>query len=317
MEPSSTRLLSIIIPVYNEQGNLPLLYERLKNVVRSLPYAHEIIFVNDASRDASQQILEELAVADHTVRVLEFSRNFGKEMATTAGLHHARGNACIMIDADLQHPVEMLPEFVAKWEAGAEVIVGVRRSNTGEGAVKKLGSFLFYKMINAIAETKLVPNATDYRLIDRMVVDAFNRFTEKNRITRGLIDWLGFRRDYVVFTAAQRNKGEAGYSILKLFRLAFTSFVSLSLFPLRVAGYLGIFITTLSTILGVIIFFFKYIFITEWGASISGSAILAVIILFSVGIILICLGLIALYIANIHSEVINRPMYVVKKNVHL
>jgi polyisoprenyl-phosphate glycosyltransferase len=215
-----------------------------------------------------------------------------------------------MIDADLQHPAEVIREFLGKWEKGAEVVIGVREKNKGESFAKKAGSFLFYKIINCISDTKIVPNATDFRLIDRVVIDEFNKMTERNRMTRALIDWMGFRRDYIFFKANERLHGVASYSYLKLFRLAFNSMISLSLFPLKLAGYLGIIITFLSGILGIFIFTSQYIMHTM---NYSGSAILAVIILFLIGIVLICLGLIALYIANIHSEVVNRPLYVIRK----
>lgn len=307
------KTISIIIPVYNEERNLPVIYRQLSNTVSALPYDFEILFINDASTDHSQAVIDDLARQDERVRPVEFVRNFGKEVATTAGINLCHGDACLMIDADLQHPVELLPEFIHRWEQGAEVVVGVRRANKGVSFVKRVCSKLFYRTLNSIAHTKLTPSATDYRLLDREVIDAFNALTEKNRITRGLIDWLGYRRDYVHFTANERLAGEANYSFIKLVRLAMNSFVSLSLFPLRLAGYLGIIITLLAAVVGAIIFFTKYVFETQWGLSISGSAILAVIIVFLVGIVLMCLGLIALYIANIHSEVINRPLYILRK----
>ncbi len=305
--------ISIVVPVFNEELNVPTLYQRLKKVLSALSYDTETLFVNDASTDGSQAVLEGIAAHDPAVKVIEFTRNFGKEIATTAGINQCTGDACIIIDADLQHPVELIPEFITRWEHGAEVVVGIRRSNRGEGFIKRIGSRLFYRILNSIAHTKLTAYATDFRLLDREVIDSFNRFTEQNRITRGLIDWLGYRRDYVHFTANERMQGIASYNFIKLLSLAMNSFVSLSLFPLRLAGYLGIIITLFAGIMGLAIFFTKYVWITGWGSSISGSAILAVIIVFLVGIVLMSLGLIALYIANIHSEILNRPMYVLRK----
>lgn len=307
------KLISIIVPIYNEEKNIHLLVERLKKVLESLQgYAWEIILVNDGSSDNSQGEMEKFSAVEPRIKVIEFARNFGKEIATTAGIHRCKGDACVILDADLQHPPELIPEFVKKWEGGAEVIIGVRKRDKGEGVIKKVGSWLFYKIINKIAETKLIPNSCDYRLLDRAVIDEFNRFTEKNRITRALIDWLGFRRDYVYFNTHERVHGKAGYSFKKLFKLAFTSFISLSLFPLRFAGYLGIFIMLISGALGLFILIEKYILHDPLNLYISGTSTLAVILLFLVGIILSCLGLIALYIANIHHEVINRPMYVIR-----
>ena len=241
------KLISIIIPVNNEEKNIPLVYGAVKTAFHNITnYSYEIIFVDDGSTDNSVNKIKKLANANENVFYLEFSRNFGKEIATSAGINNARGDAVIMLDADLQHPAGLIPEFIKKWEAGAETVVGVRNKNKGEGLIKKFGSFWFYKIINLISATKIIPRSTDYRLLDKAVVREFNRFTERNRITRGLIDWLGFKRDYVYFTANQRINGNAGYSVFKLTKLALSSFISLSLFPLKFAGYLGIIIVLFS-----------------------------------------------------------------------
>lgn len=307
---TENKLISIIIPIFNEEKNIPILHGKLNDIIESLKYEFEMIFINDGSRDKSMEELRKIENLDKRVKIIDFSRNFGKEIATTAGINSCQGDACIMIDADLQHPVEKIRDFLLKWEEGFEIVIGVREKNKGEGFVKKMGSFFFYKIINRISETKVMTNATDFRLLDRIVIDEFNRLTEKNRMTRALIDWLGFRREYVYFKANERLHGKASYSYIKLFRLAFNSMISLSLFPLKIAGYLGIIITFLSGMLGIFIFVSKYIM---HSLEFSGSAILAVINLFLIGIVLICLGLIALYIANIHSEVNNRPLYVIRK----
>ena len=275
-------------------------------------YNYEIIFVDDGSSDNSVDEIKKLADTDENVFYFEFSRNFGKEIATSAGINNAKGDAVIMLDADLQHPPKLIPEFLKKWESGAEIVVGIRNKNKGEGLIKKFGSFLFYKIINLISATKIIPRSTDYRLLDKVVIREFNRFTERSRMTRGLIDWLGFRRDYIYFNAEQRINGNAGYSVFKLIKLALSGFISLSLFPLKFAGYLGIAIVLFSGPLGVFIFIEKYILNDPWGFSFSGPAILAVIILFLIGIVLACLGLIALYIGNIQNEVMNRPLYVLR-----
>jgi dolichol-phosphate mannosyltransferase len=308
---SGKKIISIVIPVFNEEKNLPILFENLHEVIDRLPYDFEIIFINDGSSDSSLRELQTIAAADARVRVLDFTRNFGKEVAVTAGINLCRGAACLMIDADLQHPMEKISEFLEKWEGGAEVVVGVREKNRGEGFVKKIGSYFFYKLINSISELEIVSRATDFRLIDRVVIDEFNKLTEKNRMTRALIDWLGFRRAYISFEANERLHGKPGYDFIKLVRLAFNSMVSLSLFPLKLAGYLGIIITIASGLLGIFIMINRYITNELY---FSGTAILAVIILFLIGIVLICLGFIALYIANIHVEVSNRPMYIIRKN---
>lgn len=307
--------ICIVIPAYNEEKNIFPIYAELKKVFESLrdKYVFEIMFVNDGSRDKTIFEIEKLAQQDEMVKYIDFSRNFGKEIATTAGINNCSADACIMIDSDMQHPVELIPQFIAKWEQGKDVIIGIRRENKSDGWIKKLGSKLFYKIINRIADVYVVPNATDFRLIDKMVIGQFNRFTETNRMTRALIDWLGFRRDYIYFNANDRLHGTASYSFWKLFKLALNSFVSLSLVPLKLAGTLGIFITLVSGAGGFYILMGKYVFRTYFASTFSDAENLAILILFLVGIILMSIGLLALYVANIHSEVIDRPMYVIRR----
>lgn len=307
--------ISIIIPAYNEQKNIPLVHGALQKVFASLQdkYLFDILFVNDGSKDDTIGEIEKLTQVDQNVHFIDFARNFGKEVATTAGLNNCQGDACIMLDADLQHPVELIPKFIAKWEQGADVVVGIRNKNKSVGFFKKLGSVAFYKIINKISEVEVIPNATDFRLLDRKVIDEFNRFTETNRMTRALIDWLGFKRDFIDFEANERVNGDASYSFWKLFRLALNSFVSLSLLPLKIFGNLGIIITLVSGFAGFYILLGKYFFHARFASTFSDAENLAILIVFLVGIILMSIGLMALYIANIHGEVINRPMYVIRK----
>lgn len=307
------KLVSIIIPIFNEGKNIAPLHKELVNAFALVNYEFEILFVNDGSTDNSFFELQKLDKKDSRIRIIDLSRNFGKEMATTAGINHCKGDACILLDADLQHPPRLIPLFIEHWENGNEVVIGVRNKSKSDTLVKRVGSSYFYWLINKIAETKITPNATDFRLLDRVVIDEFNKISEKNRMTRALIDWLGFKREYIYFNADERLNGNARYGTLKLIRLAFNSIVSLSLLPLRLAGYLGIFITLFSGSFGAFIIIEKYILNDPWGFNFSGPAMLAVMILFMVGIILICLGLIALYIANIHYETLNRPLYIIKK----
>ncbi|MEI8343328.1 MAG: glycosyltransferase family 2 protein [Candidatus Moraniibacteriota bacterium] len=307
--------ICILVPAYNEEKNILPLYVALKKVFVPLEdrYSFEIFFVNDGSKDNTIGEIEKLAEKDQCVKYLDFSRNFGKEIATSAGIDNCTADACIMVDADLQHPVELIGEFIAKWEKGFDVVIGVRNKNKSDGWMKIVGSKFFYSIINKIAEIKIVPNATDFRLIDKAVVMEFRRFTEKSRMTRALIDWLGFRRDFIYFDANERLHGTASYSFWKLFCLAINSFVSLSLIPLQIAGYLGIIITLFSGISGAYILLGKYFLHTIFASTFSDSENLAILLLFMVGIILMSIGLLAIYVANIHKEVINRPAYVIRK----
>ncbi|EKD58565.1 MAG: hypothetical protein ACD_56C00097G0010 [uncultured bacterium] len=308
------KTISIIVPAFNEGKNIPLLYAELLKVFEVCKdYSFEILFVNDGSWDETRAEMEKISQKDQRVSYIDFSRNFGKEIATTAGINKCQGDACMMIDADLQHPISLIPEFIKKWEHGFEVVVGIRNENKSSSWLKKTGSAVFYKTINKIAEIEVVPNATDFRLIDRVVIDEFNRFTETKRMTRSLIDWLGFKRDYIHFDANERIHGQASYTFWKLFALALNSFISLSLLPLKLAGYLGLSITLFSGMAGLYILLGKYFFRWRFASTFSDAENLAILIVFLVGIILISIGLMALYIANIHGEVINRPMYVIRK----
>jgi polyisoprenyl-phosphate glycosyltransferase len=306
------QLITVIVPIYNEAPNLHTLFQTIVSVTDQLPYSFEFVFVDDGSRDDSAVRLNALAKRDTRVRVIEFARNFGKEAAISAGLHAAKGDAAIMLDGDLQHPPELLGDFIEKWHRGADVVVGVRAYGKSDSWLKKFTSGTFYRIMSVISHTAITPHATDYRLVDRRVIDAFATLTERSRMTRGLIDWLGFQRDYVHFQAAPRQNGTRTYSYRKLVGLAMHSFTSFSLFPLKLAGYMGIVLIFTAGPLGLFVYIEKYLMGDPMGLQFTGTAMLALMLLFSVGVILACLGLVAMYIARIHIEVMNRPLYVVR-----
>lgn len=308
------QLISIIVPIHNESQNISPLYAALTEQLQKLSaYDYELVMIDDGSRDDSLKRLRYLAKRNHRVQVLELTRNFGKEAAISAGLHAAHGDAAILIDADLQHPPEHLGQFVKKWEKGADIVIGIRAYSAQEKWFKRFSSKLFYRLFRLLSSTDVVPHATDYRLLDRCAIDTFATLTERNRITRGLIDWLGFRRDYVSFTAPPRQHGEAGYNLRKLFSLAIDSFTSHSLLPLKLAGYLGIMIILITGPLGIFMYIEKYLMNDQYGMHFTGTAMLAVLTLFLVGTVLGCLGLVALYIARIHTEVMNRALYIIRQ----
>lgn len=306
------KVVSIVIPVFNEADALPHFYDSLKAVLKKIKQSFEIIFVDDGSTDDTPNLLKKYSGKDSTVRVLTLSRNFGKEQATTAGLHSAHGAAVIIIDGDGQHPVELIPQFIDRWHKGAHVVVGVRIANQKEGFIKRWGSKFFYSSLRVFGVPNIVPGSTDFRLIDKQVLAAFNNLTERNRVTRALIDWLGYERDYIEFVANPRQHGTATYSFKKLVRLALNGFVSLSFMPLYLSGYMGIFITALSFIAGIFAVVEKYILNDPLGLALTGTAILGLMTLFLVGILLIGQGLLAIYVARIYTEVQNRPLYVLK-----
>ncbi len=278
----------------------------------ALAYDFEFIFVDDGSRDTTAKTLLELSKKDRRINFIQLARNFGKEPAVTAGLHAARGDAAIIIDADLQMPPEIMGEFLQKWEAGGEVVVGVFASRN-MGKIRELGAKTFYWIMRTIAHTQITPHATDYRLLDRQVIDAFNGLTERNRITRGLIDWLGFNRQYVYFEQAPRLHGEPNYSMSKLISLAINSFTAYSLLPLKIAGYLGISILTVSLPAGIFFYLYRFVLGNPFGWTISGTFFLALLVFAMIGVVLACLGLMSLYIAHIHAEVIDRPLYITRR----
>jgi glycosyltransferase involved in cell wall biosynthesis len=312
--PENKKTLSIIVPLYNEEANIdPFLEEFAHIEPRLSKYALELIFVNDGSSDGSRNHILRNQARDPRIRYIEFSRNFGKEAATTAGLHHASGDAALLIDADLQHPIELIPEFVAKWEEGSEVVIGVRKHSKSEGLVRKVGSYVFYRILNLISDAPVIPQATDFRLVDRVVIDEFNRLSENDRVTRGLIDWLGFSRAIITFDANEREHGVPTYRLSRLIHLALAGFVTSSTFPLRLTGYLGFIITVLSGTLGIIEALDRFVFF--WGMNFTGTAILATITLFLVGIMLMSLGLLAFYLEHTYRNAQGRPLYVVRRSV--
>jgi dolichol-phosphate mannosyltransferase len=309
----SNKVVSLVIPVYNEQDNLEWHHNKIKKFTSTIKdYDFKILYVDDGSTDSSIEVIQRLCRKDKSSNYISFSRNFGKEPAVTAGLQYAQGDAAIVLDADGQHPIELITKFLNQWEAGSEVVIGVRSSNTKEGFVKKYGSKLFYWMLAGLTSEETIPAATDFRLIDRKVIDEFSRLTEHNRISRGLIDWLGFKRSYVEFKAKERHAGKATYNYSKLMSLAFHAFVAQSTKPLKFVGVLGFIISAVSSVLGLVLIVEKWIG-DPWGLAVSGTALLAVFLSFLVGIVLICQGLLALYIESIYSESRNRPLYIIRE----
>lgn len=306
------KLISVVIPVYNEADNLPLLYKELLRHTHRLPYRFEVILVDDGSSDDSARIIRGLADSDPDVRALELARNFGKEAAVSAGLHAAKGDAAVVMDADLQMPPRLLGDFIDQWEKGADIVVGVFASRK-MSIIRRTGAAIFYRIMGAIGQSKITPHATDYRLLDRQVLDQFKKLTEHNRITRGMIDWLGFKRAYIPFEQEVRHSGKPTYSFKSLITLAMNSFTSYSLIPLKLAGYLGAVILCLSIPAGLFMYVERYVLGDPLKILITGTDMLAVMILFLVGVVLACMGLVSLYIANIHAEVVNRPLYIVRE----
>ena len=309
------KLISVVVPVYNEEEGIEnfLKTQLLPELEKINHYRFEIILVNDGSRDNSLKIIQTLAEKNRQIKVLSFSRNFGKEVALAAGLNHAKGDAVLTIDADGQQPPNLIPDFIKKWEEGAEIVTGVRSEFTSHGFIQKLGSKLFYFLLRKMGNKYTVPGSTDFRIIDRVVVDEYNRLTEHNRITRGLIDWLGFSQVHIKYIYGSRMAGKPSYSLSKLVKLAFDSFVSMSTTPLVIFGYLGIFIVAFTLPLGLFCIINQYLLGDPLQLYWDGAVQMTIFITFLIGLVLISQAVSALYISHIHAETQARPLYIIDK----
>jgi dolichol-phosphate mannosyltransferase len=307
-------LLSIVIPVYNEQDNLEWHHKKIEKTLKSLDLDYEVIYVEDGSSDDSLDTIKHLQKKYSFIRYIAFSKNFGKEAAISAGLKVVKGDVVLIIDADGQHPIELLGKFIEKWRNGYEVITGIRLSNKGQGIVKALGSKLFYRLLKVVdGGQETTPGSTDFRLIDRKVIDQYNLLTERNRIARNLIDWLGFKRATISFDANARHAGDATYSYPKLVKLAIDGAIKHSTKPLKLIGTLGIVISLISFLLMVFLLIENFLLFDPLKLAVSGTAFLAIFLSFLIGIVLTCQGLLALYIENVYHETQNRPLYVIRE----
>lgn len=302
--------ITIVIPVHNEELNIPVIFREIQNILRGARGDWRVLFVDDGSTDTSVHAINTLREHNPEVQSIELSRNFGKEVAMTAGLQLAEGNAVICMDADLQHPPLLLPEFIRKWEDGAEVVIGVRKSSSSDSVIKRVGSNLFYKIMRMTSETEVIPGATDFRMLDRKVIDAYKALKEHNRMNRGLIDWLGFHSELIYFDAPERRNGKGRYGTWNLIKLAIASFISMSLRPLWIAGLAGVLMFFLSGALLIVMMLDKFYL---YKFNFSGPAILVTVNVLLVSIMLMCVGIVGFYVAHIHHETQGRPLYVVRR----
>ena len=305
-------LVSVVVPVYNEEKAVgKFLDDMLMPVIDALPEDFEILVIDDGSDDGSVEVVKNAVINQkYPVRVVSFVRNFGKESALSAGIKYANGDAIIMVDADGQHPVDAIPKFIEKWHEGAKVVTALRGANTTK---HKLASKTYYKMMHALGSKQIVAGALDYRLIDREVADEFNKFPERNRLTRGLIDWLGYPQTYVKVKTLDRINGRPTYSMKRLVAVAIDSLASTSRTPLVIFGYIGMFITVFSFLLGLFILIQQYILGDPLHLDWSGAVAMSVFVSFLVGLVLISQSMTALYISQIHVESKARPLYIVDR----
>lgn len=307
-------LISVVIPVYNESANIQWFYEELTDLLsRQEDITYELIYVNDGSRDNTGDLLEDISKKDECVSYVCLARNFGKEAATSAGLHVARGDAVAILDGDGQHPPVVILEMLDKWKNGAQQVVGIRTSNEKAGLVKALGSKLFYALSHLLGAESVIANATDFRLLDRELVEIFMEFTEKKRMTRALLDWSGFKTEYIDFEARQREYGTATYTVRSLMQLAVNGYVSTTLKPLYFVGIVGSLVTLLSLAALVFLAISQFVLSDPFNLGVTGGAFVALFITMLVGILMISQGIVAVYVANIHLETQNRPLYIINK----
>jgi dolichol-phosphate mannosyltransferase len=299
---------SIVIPVYNEEESLPELVRRLGLLIEQLDGPAEVILVDDGSSDRSYEAMVAAHEADSRFKVIRLSRNFGHEMATTAGVDFASGNAVIIMDADLQDPPEVVLDMAARWREGFDVIYGIREDRPGETRLKKATSRAFYRLLRRMSDVEVPLDAGDFRLVDRRAIEAFRAMRERNRYVRGMFGWIGFRQLGVKFEREERFAGDTKYPLTKLVKLAADGIVSFSAAPLRLALNLGFVFAGISFFLGTLAFILKLAGLYY----ITGLASIAVFVGFLGGIQLLVLGLMGEYIARIHDEVKDRPLYLVR-----
>lgn len=302
--------ISIVIPAYNEEGNVAMIHQKIKEVFSGLSnYDFEIIFVNDGSRDATQQKLEELSQQYDEVKFIEFSRNFGHQPAVKAGMDLAHGNAVISMDGDLQHPPELITKMIEKWEEGYDVVLTVRTYPKEISFFKRKTSDFFYKLLSSLSDVNLTKGGgSDFRLLDASAVEVMRKFNEDDLFLRGLTSWMGFKQTAIDFTANERVAGESSYNLKKMVTFAFTGITAFSVKPLYIAAYLGFLFSAIS-VLGYGIYVI-HSFVTH--TEISGWASLIMTIVFFGGLQLIILGIIGIYLGKIFKQVKERPNYIIK-----
>jgi dolichol-phosphate mannosyltransferase len=308
------RKLTVVVPFLNEAENIPVLYERLCKVMEAQPETLGMLFVDDGSTDGSVRWLTEKAKADSRVCLLRLSRNFGHQIAITAGLDHADGDAAVIMDADLQDPPEAIPELLAAWRAGSDVVFAVRRSRAGESWTKKFLAAAFYRVFHALAKINVPMDTGDFRLVDRKVIDALKEVRELHRFMRGLTCWVGFSQAAIYYDRSARHAGETKYPVWKSVRLAWDALTSFSASPLRWMTSAGVVVAGAGILHALYLVILK---IREPMQMVPGWATVECSILIVGGIQLLCLGLLGQYISRIFEEIKGRPLYFVREKVGL
>ena len=305
----SRKKIAIVIPAYNEEDNVEIAYRRLKEVLDFTNYDYELIFVDDGSKDNTLSKLLELYEKDKKVKVISLSRNFGKEIALSAGLDYADADAVIPFDVDLQDPPEVIPKLIAKFEEGYDVVNAVRIKREGETFLKRFTSKAFYKIINILSDIEIPQDVGDFRLISRDALNAIKGIRERKRFMKGIFAWVGFKTTSVYYERAPRHAGKTKWNYFKLINLAVEGITSFSIAPLRLASLLGLFVSFVAFLYAMWIIIQKLIY----GNPVKGYPSIMVAILFLGGVQLITIGIIGEYVGRIYEEIKQRPLYIVKK----
>jgi dolichol-phosphate mannosyltransferase len=301
--------ISIVVPVYNEEAGIQEFYKRIKKVTQNLDCdSTEIIFIDDGSQDSSYRQLIELAQHDSTLKVIKFSRNFGHQIAISAGMENAKGDAVVIIDADLQDPPEVIHQFIAKWKEGFDVVFGVRITREGESRLKLWTAAMFYRILRFIAQIDIPVDTGDFRLMSRRALKHVIALPERDRFVRGLVSWIGFKQCGVSYSREKRNAGETKYPYRKMLRFALDGITSFSNLPLKLASFLGYLTSFLAFLYACGVFIQK-----AMGYTVQGWATIMVGLLFLGGVQLVCLGIIGEYIGRIFNETKNRPLYIIEE----
>ncbi|AKS38215.1 glycosyltransferase [Anoxybacillus gonensis] len=301
---------SVVIPVYNEALVIRETYKRLKRVMEQTDGAYELLFVNDGSKDDTLDMLKELAVRDDTVKYLDFSRNFGHQIAITAGMDYASGEAIVIIDADLQDPPELILEMIEKWKEGYDVVYAKRTKRKGETFFKRATAYAFYRLLRAATEIDIPLDTGDFRLIDRKVRDELVGMRERSRFVRGLVSWVGFKQTAIEYERDERFAGETKYPLKKMIRFSLDGITSFSYKPLKLASLLGFLLSFVSVVWMIAVLYLKLF----THSTVTGWSSLVMTVLFFNGVVLIMLGVIGEYIGRIYDEVKHRPLYILKES---
>ena len=302
------KILSVVAPAYNESDSLNEFYTRLLSSTQDLELSLEIVYVNDGSTDNTLEIMKTQHSNDSRISIINLSRNFGKEIALTAGLDHALGDAIVVIDTDLQDPPELIPDLVLKWLAGNDVVNARRIKRKGESGLKKLTSFIYYRFLYQLSDIKIPKDTGDFRLLSRAALDALLKLREKHRYMKGLFAWVGFTQAEITYERDERYAGKTKWSFWNLVNLAFEGLTSFSVLPLRLASMMGFLSAFIALIFGITIIFKKFLY----GDPVAGYPSLVVLITFIGGMQLLALGVIGEYLGRVFNETKNRPLYIVK-----